>query len=236
MKLDQAPKRGSMGIPPEMTEAFDRQRAAAAAKRKAEDSTEAGPTPVADPGFETDEPQRVDDPDAPVAEEKAGLNPETLLKEIGVEITDDDLHRFVFKGFIEKDIKLSLFGGRKTVLTTLKTLTANEYDAVGELLGAELNDNTIMRDEIQVRRNMWTLSLGVTKIEGRQLAKPVMMDIVKDGKPAQKVDMRASARLYREVLGSLAAPVVSEMITAHGKLSLALDLMTKSQGAEVLKK
>jgi hypothetical protein len=83
---------------------------------------------------------------------------------------------------------------------------------------------------------MWTLSLGVTKIEGRQLAKPVMMDIVKDGKPAQKVDMRASARLYREVLGSLAAPVVSEMITAHGKLSLALDLMTKSQGAEVLKK
>lgn len=235
MKLGAPPVRGSMGIPPEMTEAFERQREAV--KKKAEASAEARtePTVAVDDGFGAEEPSRVDDPDKN-PEEKDGMDPESLLKEIGIEITDEDLHRFVFKGYVEKDVKLSFFGGRKILTPTLKTLTANEYDIVGELLGAELNDSTIMRDEIVTRRNMWTLALGVTKVDGRPLAKPVMMDVVKDGKTVQKVDPKATAKLYREVLGSLAAPVVSEVIMAHGKLSLALQLMTQSRGAAVLKK
>lgn len=206
MKLGQTAQ-GSFGIPPQMQEALNRQQQQQSKKAQEEASERVEAEAQIEEDVETSKEEEA---------EVKPLNPVEMLTKIGVDFNDKDLHQLLFKGFIEKDVPVV-----KNVLTaTFKTLTGDEYDAVDELVADDIKNVPMTGDGYQTRRAMWIISLGVTKLQGKPVCKPVM------GQDGVTIDIRETAKARRKVLGALAPSVSNQLIQKHGALTVAMDLIT----------
>lgn len=91
------------------------------------------------------------------------LTPEEMLKNIGVEFTDDDFMHYLMKGCIYKNI--DIFKGKMKV--TLKTLTVGDYDMVNELVAKELAEVKMTTDGLEKRSAVIELCAALTEIQGK---------------------------------------------------------------------
>ena len=221
----QGAPRGSFGIPPEMKEAM----ADARTEREQRDK-KAAPEVDEAPARETEEdwPLAEAGPDAVTDKTAKKVDPIASLAEIGVTVTDDDFHNLVFKGYIEKTVEVLSHGSMK-LSATLKTLTTEELDIVDELVAEDLETIKMTNNGADTRRSMWTMSIAVTKLQGKPVA---AVEVGQKG----EVDLKKMARAKREVLKRLNPAVIDKMISAHVRITTCYNLMVNEPGSATLKK
>lgn len=208
MKLGEGNKpRGSFGIPDDMAEAARRAQA-----RKEQPKAESSPAKEAQPAEE---------PTPPVEEQPSinkKLNPIETLRTLGIEFTEDDLQNLVLYARYEAEVDV-IKGHLKA---SVKMLNTKEYDEIDELLGEEIDENrNITMEALNNRRSMWILAYGVTKLNGKALAKPV------------NGDSKATARAKRDVLRALSSVVINKLSRIHGTIHTAITLI--GEDPELLK-
>lgn len=231
---------GSFGIPAHVKEAGEKFRQTREdAQAKAEDALKADP--VYDEGYTT-EPEAENQQEPPeVTEEVAassdplvdGANPVEILEKMGVFLEDEDYHKIVFRGFLEKDvIVVPAFKKARQLSVTFKTLSGQEYDYVDELVAEDLRDMRMTQQGYDTRRSMWVLTFGVSKMDGKPICQPAMSVTTK----GKQVDAKATARRKRDVLGLMHPAILSKMIRYHGAITLAINEIVTTPEAEYLKK
>ena len=214
MKAQARPAQGSFGIPDEMIEAASRSKKAAQAKRKtAEEVNEH----IAPP------PEQTENPPSPEDKKLEGnkalvdeVNPIKVLKNLGAEFGEDDLHKLLFNGYFEADVEVI----KGHFNATIRTLTGSQYDEIDELLGQDIENLSMTREGFENRKVMWNLSYGVTKLHGRSILKDVLD---KAGEP----DSMATAKAKRKVLAALSSQLLNQLIQIHGTLVTAVILIAK---------
>lgn len=231
MKIGANTTQGSFGMPAEMKAALD-------TYSKGKDVGEKAPE--ADIGAEPlsyRDPQAITDEDLDGSEDQMSpdkIDPiEQLEKDFDIQLEDDDFQKLIFKGFLEKDVvALPPIRGAKPLIVTFKTLTGDEYDLVDELLAEDIRDSRMTTEGFNIRRGMWVISVGITKIQGKQLCQPEYM-IVGDKK---EFDIRATTRKKRDVIGKLSGSVLSRLMRIHAQLTLTLNAVIEDPSADYIKK
>lgn len=235
MKLGQSVPgaKGSFGVPPELKAEGDRMMASVA-----KDDSE---RPSMD-GYEEPQehmPKATADDDV-LAEEGAARKPPAssdspldTLSKYGVELEDEDFHKVLFKGFMEKEVVIvPAFRTVKALSATIRTLTVQEYDEVDELLAEDMRDVKMTQDGFNSRRSMWILSYGIVRLQGKPVHNPVYV-----GEGADKeFDSKATARKRREVLGKLGHAAINRMIYLHAAITVAIEAIVQDPEAYFLKK
>ena len=116
--------------------------------------------PVKQPDIEDDDPS-LTDLDSPV----------NRMKHIGIELTEDDVHQYLFKGFLSKKVPI-MSGLKKEMTATLKTLTTEECLVVDKMIARAIDSKTPMtREGLDQLRSVYTLAFGVLELAGRPIAK-----------------------------------------------------------------
>lgn len=231
MKINQ----GSFGLTPEMKEQVaNYHERKVKVESENDDSDGFAPPPPVEDSFDL----RQDDAEEggkKEAKSTLGLvsdlvaNPLENLKKIGVELTDDDFTKIIFRGYLEKDITVvPAIRGSRALVATFRTLTGKEVDETDELLAEEINDVKMTNDGYQTRRNMWILSYGVSHLMG----KPVCDPVEKGG----KVNLKATARGRRKVLAALNPGILTKMMHIHGVLTVSINAIIADPEADYLKK
>jgi len=205
MNLGTNKQQGSMGIPPHLTEAAEKQRILKAKK------DETKPEPKTEPPVI--QPQ--EGAEGSSEKEQEGENPTELLKAIGAKFTDEDFHKLLFRGYYETELDII----KDRFKATLKTLTTKEYDEVDELLAEEIKTIPMTSDGYNNRYAMWIISFGVTQLMGKPVAKVVMKDNV--------IDAKETAKKRREAFGMLAPQLTNLLIQKHGVLTVALNIIAR---------
>lgn len=213
--------KGSFGIPQQIKDAGDR--------LMKKDETEERP------GME-DAAALADDPVPEIPVEEAPQEPSTpreTLAQLGIDLSDEDLNRYVFRRYVDKEIEIypSFTPEGKGLTATIKTLTAKEYDLADELLAEDIRDIKMTNDGYSSRRSMWIISFGVTKLMGAPLCKPLYLP---DNK--KELDLRAMAIERRRILSDMAPDVVNDLIQAHGVLTITLRTILQDKRSDYLKK
>jgi hypothetical protein len=194
---DAAGTKGSFGIPQELKDAHERQRAKTQSK----------------PASQAEAPQAEAPQEAEVLDEAAGeMTPEKVLEKMGAKFTEEDFQRLIFKGNYETDI--DVIPGR--LKAKFRTLTSQEYDEIDEIIANEIKDVAMTNDGLRTRTAMWIIAYGVTELAGKPLAKPTKD---KDG----KVDSKAIAASRREIFAAMAPAVVNLLIQKHGAITMAVN-------------
>jgi len=233
----------SFGIPDHVKEAGEKFRQAREdAQAKAEDALKADP--VYDGGYVTapeaenqqDPSESAESPGEATASSDPlvdGANPIEILEKMGVFLEDEDYHKIVFRGFLEKDvIVVPAFKKARQLSVTFKTLSGLEYDYVDELVAEDLRDMRMTQQGYDTRRSMWVLTFGVSKMDGKPICQPAMSVTTK----GKQVDAKATARRKRDVLGLMHPAILSKMIRYHGAITLAINEIVTTPEAEYLKK
>ena len=229
MKVGQNGFKGSFGIPPEIKEAGEK-------FMKRQDKEESRPTIdlSEDDEFIEDE-STVEDfsGDAGYVEEGPKEfnipTPEENLKKVGIELTEDDFHKILFKGYIEKEVEIfPSVRGNKRFYVGMKTLTGHEYDEVDEPLAEEIRDKKMTNDGYTTRRSMWIIAYGISTILGKKVHPDVLRDDV--------VDTKETAKKRREVLGKLSPAILSKLMRIHGVLTVNLNAIVEDPESQLLKK
>jgi len=236
MRVEPAKAQGSFGMPPELKAQLERQQQEKR-KKEAEAVKESlgEETPVTDLGgpqqpFGFSEPETKEAPQETARKFTVDLDaneePGAALKSLGVEISDDDIENTIFKGFFHKDVLVvkNPKDPAKDFKSTFKTLTGEEYDQVDELVMGEVEGINVSRNSFQTRQNMWTLAFGVSSLAGRPVCKPVLLP---DGK---NLDLKATARAKREILGKLSPAVLTKMMRIHGLLTAHINNIVHATG------
>lgn len=223
---------GSFGIPPAMKAAADE-----FAKKREEGEQNGTPeSGIDDLPADFKDPQAEIDPnyDEGVEEGMAVKNPIQVLEdEFAIKLEDEDFHKIVFKGFLEKDvIALPPIRGTKPLIATFKTLNGDDYDLIDELLAEDVRDRRMTNDGFGTRRGMWMLAAGVTKIQGKPLC--ALEYSVLDG--VKEFNVKATTRKKREVLAKLNGAVLTRMMRIHAQLTLAINAVIEDPTADYLKK
>jgi hypothetical protein len=239
MKINQPTSQGSFGIPPHLKQA---QQEALENKKKADERQERErkltnmventqePNVVEDdfglaPGEKM--PRAEADEDAKVREP---IDPLKNLKELGIELEDEDFQKLLFKGFIEKDVEVvPSIRGSKPLVATFKLLTTNEYDLIDELIGEDIKVLNMTNDGFQSRRSAWILAVGITKLMGKPVCPPVLR---KD----KNIDLKATYRRKRDILGLLSPAVITKMMKIHGTFTVTANAIVADPEADYLKK
>lgn len=227
MKINTQPGfTSSFGIPPQMKaaeEKFREERTKPSDESASEADFDFSPSDT-DPPAET--PVRTSQPSDP-------STPEEALKQIGIELDDEDFQKLFFRGFIEKEVKLfSGRGGQKDFTVTFKTLTGQEYDEVDELLADDIQATKMTNDGYATRRNMWTLAFAVSHLAGKPVCKPVM----KTTASGEVVDLKETAKKRRDVLCRLSGGVISKMMRTFGIFSVSVNDLIETPESDHLKK
>lgn len=234
MKLSQSVPgaTGSFGVPPELKAEGDRLMAAARGDdserpgmEDAEEGHEHMPKAMAD-----DEPTAAETPKKPSA---SSDDPMEILTRHGVELEDEDFHKVLFKGFMEKEVVIvPAFRSVKALSATFHTLTVQEYDEVDELLAEDMREVKMTQDGLNSRRSMWILSYGIVRLQGKPVHNPIYI-----GEGADKeFDSKATARKRREVLGKLGHAAVNRMIHLHAAITIAIEAIVHDPEAYFIKK
>lgn len=218
---------GSFGIPAELKAAGDKFMARGRDEEPRPDMV--GDTDEEIPGMATSDDEMFVDEDE--KKESSIKDPLEALTKLGIYMEDEDFHKILFKGFVEKDVAIVKgFRGVKGLNATFKTLTVKEYDLVDELLAEEYRETKMTNDGFMSRRSLWILAFGITKLQGRPL--PVVFE--DDAK--KTVDDKATAKARRAVLGETSHGVINRMIHIHGAMTLAIENIINDPEAEFLKK
>lgn len=218
-------QRGSMGIPPEMMENVQRTQE----KKRAESEKKTAPPPPTPPPAE----------EAPNVEENKemveALDPVNVLKKLGVDFTEADLQKLLFKGFCDFHIEIV----PNMLKATIKTLTVDEYDEIDEIVAQEIKDIQMTNEGFESRRSMWILAYSVTHLERIQggksqglriIAKPIAVEGEKD-----VIDRVETAKRRRQVLGKMSPSVINPLSRKQGALVTAVNLLAQDPES-VLKK
>jgi hypothetical protein len=223
MLLDNAKtkSRGSMGIPAEI--APDRILNKDAAPKE--------PAPIVDNGFSFDgsssEKKEVLETEAA---KDGTTDPEAMLKSLGVELTEDDFVRYVFKGSLEKTFALYGFKGKEFTVS-LKTLTPKEVEAADWCWMKEVDDEShVSRDSGDRRRSVWLVSASLQGICGKQM--PPSGPVTKDG----KVDLKATIAAKRDILQEMGEATMGRIIQTYYKFSFAVGALLNDPEKGYLKK
>jgi hypothetical protein len=163
-------------------------------------------------------------------EEKKVLGPIDVLRSIGIEVSADDFHALLFRGFVEKTISIASnpING-KTLTAKLKTLTSEEFDLVDELLGEDLDRIKITNSGAEVRRAMWGLSFGIIELNGKPICTP---SYDKDKNPL----LKETAQKRRAVLAKLNPFVLNRIIELHTRMTASFSILVTSPEYSVVKK
>lgn len=245
------PKTGSFGLPPHMKAKLNEQREAK--REAPQDTEQPGDTPPQAVDFMTNEPieeggkskkgakkksrsasavegdneahpSRLEDSiEKEIIDKNSKLNPHELLAEIGVEFTDEDFQRLVFKGSITKNIVITHVAG-KDLVAEMKTLTTKEYQEVDELLMTEAGFTRMTDDSFKARQSMWTIAYGVAKLMDKPLSRPI------NKKDTDEPDTKARAQEIRKVFEAMAPGVVNLIVQKHGILTVAVNMIVASPG------
>jgi len=222
---------GSFGIPPAMKAAADE----FAKKREEGELKSPGTDAVDDLPSDFKDPPAEMDPGYDAAEEGIRVkNPlQELEDEFDINLEDEDFHKIVFKGFLEKDVvAIPSIRGTKPLIATFKTLNGEEYDLIDELLAEDVRDRRMTNDGFGTRRGMWMLAVGITKIQGKPLCSPEYSEI--DGR--KEFNVKATTRKKREVIAKLNGAVLTRMMRIHAQLTLAINAVIDDPTADYLKK
>jgi hypothetical protein len=170
--------------------------------------------------------------EAPAIKKMLATNPLDTLKSIGVELTDDDFSKIVFRGYLEKEITVvPPIRGSRPLMATFKTLTGKEIDEADELMAEDISQDVKMTNQgYEVRRSMWHLSYGVTQLMG----KPVSHD-VKFAK-SEKINTKGTVREKRKVLAALSPAILAKMMNIHNVLTGSINSIISEPEADYLKK
>lgn len=254
MKINNAPKGKSFGIPEELKEQAER---AKAAKDRPSYQIEKEEGPVAeeekdDSGWDIPEaPEKAKKEEAPLSDdEKAealikgktplsgaafqkeirSISPKSLLKAIGVDFQEEDLTSIVFKGYVEKEAPIIKLPGKSKPLTvTLHLLQTEELDLVDELCAEDLASTKMTNMGVENRRSIWTMAFAVVAVAGKPLAKPVKDE-------GGEIDKKATALERRKVLLSMAPGMIDEMVRRHTVMQMAYNSILFGDEGEELKK
>lgn len=209
MKAPQGPAQGSMGIPPNIQAAGERAREEASRRREEQEKPLEPPpaTALADATLTDEQVKQAE--------------PMKILEQLGITFTEEMFSALLFKGFVE--IPVEIVKGRLTV--KFKTLTTEEHDFVDELVAEELKDKNMTNEGFQNRRSLWVLSFGTVEMQGRPVAKLVIKD--------KALDLLATVKLRREVLGKLAPAVINPMIQKHGAMTVAFNMIVADPGTHI---
>lgn len=143
------------------------------------------------------------------AEELA--NPIKRLAKIGIELTEDDVHRYMFKGFLEKTIPLTK-GFKRDMTVTLKTLTSEEYLMGDQLLASEIDSGQHMtREGMEQLRSVLMLVFGISQLNEKPLVKK-----------SHNMGLEEIALTCRPVVQALSAGVLNKILKLHIMFSQAL--------------
>lgn len=219
--------RSSMGLPREAREAVRQyqEKRETEAEKEPSDPPEA-PEPEVDEDFTEDEaPEKEPSP-------TDGLkSPTEMLEDIGVQLTEDDFHNYLFKGYIEKDVVAIPFPGNpeKNFIVTYRTLTVEDHNLIDEILAEDAKAINMTNDGFSSRRSSLLLAASVHKIAGKSIAKPVNGE---DGKPSRKLTIISR----RDMLKQLSDHVTDRMIRCQQLLSLAIRTIIVDPKQSPLKK
>lgn len=236
MKIQQpATQQGSFGLTPEMRDTVDayQKKKHESAKPVVEENEEDSQIEE-EQGLDLDGEMAVEASEV-VKKEDAIKPPSPIdtLAKLGVELTDNDYHSIIFRGYLEKDIMVvSAIGKNKPLVATFRTLSGKEVDQVDELLAGDIEDGVKMtNDGYSARRSMWVLAFGVSQLLGKPVCTPVASK-----KDKTKVDIRATAAKKREVLSTLSPAVLVKMMNIHSTLTLSINSIISNPEADYLKK
>lgn len=228
MKVGQNGFKGSFGIPPEIKEAgekFMRRQEKEEVRPKIDlsgsDENEYEEEVIQEEEVEESANERLAEDRLPT--------PEDNLKKVGIDLTDEDFHKILFKGYVEKEVEIfPSIGANKRLYVTMKTLTGHEYDEVDELLAEEIRDKKMTNEGYTTRRSMWILSYGISAIQGKKVHKDVLSD--------DNLDTKETAKKKRDVLGRLSPAVLTKLMRIHGIFTANLNLIVEDPESQLLKK
>lgn len=226
MKTAARPAQRSMGFPEGLhpDQVFgDRETREKAAREKAE---QAGATSAGDAQHDPEFQIPAEEAEA-TPEEKAQEKVATALenlKGIGVDLTPQDFRDLLYKGSIEKEIKLSFDPTtRKPVLGIFKTLTPGEFDELDECIADEVKDLTVTRQGLDERRSGWTMAFVLLGMEGARFVPKVV--VKKDEAGSDATDTKAMAKLRKRYISRLNAQLVNKALAIHNVLTTNLRLV-----------
>jgi hypothetical protein len=227
MKVAKPDSQGSFGIPQHVQEARQAHMDARAAR-------EASSGPQAHAEEDAEEPASDDDMGFGVGPSETSASPESdtepsendpvlskkpleLLKKMGVELTDEDFQKILFKGYVDKDVQVfPAIRGARGMTANLKTLTGEEYDKADELYGEELADIRGTNQGFELRQQMWILAFGVRKLGGKDIVRPVV-------NKNKSIDEKATAKERRMVLQKLSPAVLTKLMQLHSSMTVAIN-------------
>ena len=222
---------GSFSIPPAM-------KAAAEEFAKKRDAGEKRPSLE---GEEAELPEEFRDPAAvedtdyvPESSSQKITDPlKELEDEFDIKLEDEDFHKIVFKGYLEKDvIAVPSIRGSKPLVVTFRSLNGEEYDLVDELLAEDVRDLRMTNEGFSLRRGMWILTAGITRIQGKPLCNSEYHEV--GGK--KELDVKATTRKKRDVIAKLNAAVLTRLMRIHSQLTVAINYIIEDPQADYLKK
>lgn len=171
---------------------------------------------------------------AAAAEMAKSAHPISILERIGVTVTDDDFHSYLFAGFIEKTLKICYDPLTKKPFTaTFRTLTAQEYDEIDECLAEELDKLKMTGAGRDARRSVWILAFAMVKVDGRPLVEPVLK---KSARGTDIVDTKATAKRRVEITRAFSAVILDKSSRLYGTFTTALSILMEDPENTYLKK
>lgn len=208
---------GSFGLPPEAKEALAKHEEAKTRQEPTHD-------------------EEVLEEVAKAAEE----DPKALLKkDLDITITEDDMYKLITTGTLTKRASV-IKTGNFTLTAEVKTLTAEEMMVVDQLLAEELKNTAMTNTGYQARMSMWTLSLGIVRINNSLI--PTSGIPLKNGKtlnskdssPADEIDFLALARAREKELKTFSGIVIDKLAQAHARFALACNVIVGNPDSPLL--
>ena len=189
-----------------------------------EGTTQPKPPTIEDDGFkppEKNQPSIIPEENDPLG----NINdPIKRLEAIGIELTEDDFHQYLFKGFLAKTVPLTK-GLKKDMTVTLKTLTTEEYLMVDKLLADAIDAKRSMtREGLEQLRSVYTLAFGVTHLAGKAIIKY-----------DDKNSLIETALSASEVINALSAGLITKIIKFHMIFTVSMNILIDRGDSPFLK-
>ena len=244
--------RSSFGIPQEMKDAMamhrektEREQQRPQEAREAEPAA-GQPAMQPDEGFDIPEDQPAEP--AAAAPEEAGAAPvpdqfdlTKVLDDLGIELTEDDLHNLLFKGTLEKRVTLVKTSTREFIVD-FKTLTGEEMRVSDTMLSELAEREAMTRNGAETNRSMMHLAFGVVRIQGKDVA-PIAAAGPEEEKLSlnekserRRVRLRKTAENRLAVLQSLSPMILDKMIRTHARISMACNYVVEDPNSPLLKR
>ena len=156
--------------------------------------------------------------DAPKKTIEEVLKPDgilTRLKEMGVEITEEDIELYLFRGTVEKTVPVFKINNNKSFTAKIRTLTSEQYMVVEEIIGDSLRITDMTREGVASLRTLAVLAVATTELMGRPTIKTWEADIPEKEKALENM----------AVIKALAPGVVNKINLLHSSLTTTFNNM-----------